>query len=98
MFTPSDNAEAGYPSREEAGVWLFNILQYTGHIDLTISLGYVIFLGVVGGGWVDHHPTLRALFGGRPVARPADAPSASAATRCPASTTSSCRASRRCPA
>jgi hypothetical protein len=25
MFTPSDNAEAGYPSREEAGVWLFNM-------------------------------------------------------------------------
>ena len=31
------------------GVWLFNILKYAGHIDLTISLGYVIFLGVVGG-------------------------------------------------
>jgi uncharacterized membrane protein YfcA len=31
------------------GVWLFNILKYTGHIDLTISLGYVIFLGIVGG-------------------------------------------------
>lgn len=31
------------------GVWLFNILKYSGHIDLTISLGYVVFLGVVGG-------------------------------------------------
>jgi uncharacterized membrane protein YfcA len=31
------------------GVWLFNELKYAGHIDLTISLGYVIFLGVVGG-------------------------------------------------
>jgi len=31
------------------GVWLFNILKDTGHIDLTISLGYVIFLGIVGG-------------------------------------------------
>lgn len=31
------------------GVWLFNKLKYAGHIDLTISLGYVIFLGVVGG-------------------------------------------------
>ena len=31
------------------GVWLFNVLKYAGHIDLTISLGYVIFLGVVGG-------------------------------------------------
>lgn len=25
MFTPSDNREAGYPSHEEAGVWLFNM-------------------------------------------------------------------------
>ncbi len=31
------------------GVWLFNVLKYAGHIDLTISLGYVTFLGVVGG-------------------------------------------------
>jgi len=31
------------------GVWLFNLLKYAGHIDLTIALGYVIFLGVVGG-------------------------------------------------
>lgn len=31
------------------GVWLFSLLKDTGHIDLTISLGYVIFLGVVGG-------------------------------------------------
>lgn len=31
------------------GVWLFNELKYAGHIDLTISLGYVIFLGIVGG-------------------------------------------------
>jgi uncharacterized membrane protein YfcA len=31
------------------GVWLFNILKDAGHIDLTISLGYVIFLGIVGG-------------------------------------------------
>ncbi|MGE3475492.1 MAG: sulfite exporter TauE/SafE family protein [Rhodospirillaceae bacterium] len=31
------------------GVYLFNILKSTGHIDLTISLGYVVFLGVVGG-------------------------------------------------
>jgi uncharacterized membrane protein YfcA len=30
------------------GVWLFNILKYAGHIDLTISLGYVFFLGIVG--------------------------------------------------
>ncbi len=30
------------------GVWLFNELKYAGHIDLTISLGYVIFLGIVG--------------------------------------------------
>ncbi len=30
------------------GVWLFNVLKSAGHIDLTISLGYVIFLGVVG--------------------------------------------------
>jgi hypothetical protein len=25
MFTPSDNDSAGYPSHEEAGVWLFNM-------------------------------------------------------------------------
>ncbi len=31
------------------GVWLFNVLKNAGHIDLTISLGYVTFLGVVGG-------------------------------------------------
>ena len=31
------------------GVWLFNVLQAAGHIDLTISLGYVVFLGFVGG-------------------------------------------------
>lgn len=31
------------------GVWLFNVLKAAGHIDLTISLGYVIFLGFVGG-------------------------------------------------
>ncbi|MBB4264959.1 sulfite exporter TauE/SafE family protein [Roseospira visakhapatnamensis] len=32
-----------------AGVWLFAVLQDLGHIDLTISLSYVVFLGVVGG-------------------------------------------------
>ena len=31
------------------GVWVFNILKRLGHIDVTISFGYVIFLGVVGG-------------------------------------------------
>jgi uncharacterized membrane protein YfcA len=31
------------------GVWLFSLLKGTGHIDLTISLGYVVFLGIVGG-------------------------------------------------
>ncbi len=31
------------------GVWLFNVLKAEGHIDLTISLGYVTFLGIVGG-------------------------------------------------
>jgi len=31
------------------GVWLFNVLKNADHIDLTISLGYVTFLGVVGG-------------------------------------------------
>ena len=31
------------------GVWVFNLLKQSGHIDLTISLGYVIFLGIVGG-------------------------------------------------
>jgi len=32
-----------------AGVWLFAWLQELGHIDLAISLCYVVFLGVVGG-------------------------------------------------
>jgi uncharacterized membrane protein YfcA len=32
-----------------AGVWLFGLLQRLGHIDLAISLCYVLFLGVVGG-------------------------------------------------
>lgn len=31
------------------GVLLFSFLKQTGHIDLTISLGYVVFLGAVGG-------------------------------------------------
>ena len=31
------------------GVWIFNILQRLGHIDVTIAIGYVIFLGIVGG-------------------------------------------------
>jgi hypothetical protein len=30
------------------GVWLFSLLRKLGHIDLTISLSYVIFLGVIG--------------------------------------------------
>ncbi len=29
LFTPSDNAELGYPSHEDAGIWLFNILGDT---------------------------------------------------------------------
>ena len=31
------------------GVWVFGLLKHSGHIDLAISLGYVLFLGVVGG-------------------------------------------------
>jgi uncharacterized membrane protein YfcA len=31
------------------GVWAFNVLKRLGHIDVTISFGYVIFLGIVGG-------------------------------------------------
>ena len=31
------------------GVLLFSLLKQTGHIDLAISLGYVVFLGAVGG-------------------------------------------------
>lgn len=30
------------------GVWLFSLLKLSGHVDLTISLGYVLFLGLVG--------------------------------------------------
>jgi len=47
------------------GVWLFNILKKSGHIDVTIAIGYVIFLGAVGGfmlyeslpGVLDRKPT-----------------------------------------
>ncbi len=31
------------------GVYLFSLLKDTGHIDLIIALGYVVFLGIVGG-------------------------------------------------
>ncbi len=31
------------------GVWVFNILKRLGHIDVTIGIGYVVFLGIVGG-------------------------------------------------
>jgi uncharacterized membrane protein YfcA len=31
------------------GVWLFSILKRLGHIDVTITTGYVVFLSVVGG-------------------------------------------------
>ncbi len=31
------------------GVWVFNILKRLGHIDVTIAIGYVVFLGIVGG-------------------------------------------------
>jgi len=31
------------------GVWLFSILKRLGHIDVTITTGYVLFLSVVGG-------------------------------------------------
>ena len=31
------------------GVWVFNILKRLGHIDVAISIGYVVFLGIVGG-------------------------------------------------
>src|SRR3954471_22823654 len=30
------------------GVWLFSVLKRLGHIDVTISLSYVVFLGSVG--------------------------------------------------
>jgi uncharacterized membrane protein YfcA len=31
------------------GVWIFSLLKHSGYIDLAISLGYVLFLGLVGG-------------------------------------------------
>jgi len=40
---------AGGVAGSAVGVWLFSLLKETGHIDLTISLGYVVFLGIVGG-------------------------------------------------
>lgn len=33
LFTPSDNAELGYPSNEDAGIWLFNIQPDSGVAD-----------------------------------------------------------------
>lgn len=33
LFTPSDNAELGYPSHEDAGIWLFNVRPETGVAD-----------------------------------------------------------------
>ncbi|MHB1205606.1 MAG: sulfite exporter TauE/SafE family protein [Rhodospirillaceae bacterium] len=51
------------------GVWVFSLLKKSGYIDLTISLGYVLFLGMVGGfmlteslpGVLKHRPTAVAL-------------------------------------
>ena len=48
------------------GVWVFNLLKQSGHIDLTISLGYVIFLGIVGGFMMIE--SLPGVLNGRPAA------------------------------
>jgi uncharacterized membrane protein YfcA len=48
-FTMGAVLTAGGFAGSILGVWLFNLLKFSGHIDLTISSGYVIFLGVVGG-------------------------------------------------
>ena len=45
------------------GVWLFALLRRVGQIDLVISLGYVLFLGTVGG-------IMLVEFGGRLVSPP----------------------------
>ena len=47
-FTMGLVLTAGGFAGSGVGVWLFNLLKDAGHIDLTISLGYVFFLGVVG--------------------------------------------------
>lgn len=40
---------AGSAAGTALGVWIFGLLQAIGQIDLTISLFYVVFLGVIGG-------------------------------------------------
>ena len=50
-----------------AGVWLFTLLRQLGQLDLTISLSYLILLGVVGGMMITE--SVRAILrarGGRP--------------------------------
>jgi len=46
MFTPSDNAVLGYPSREEAGVWLFNMSPGE-----TVQKDYYVRLTQLQRGW-----------------------------------------------
>lgn len=46
LFTPSDNQEVGYPSHEDAGIWLFNIqgdtLDGSFYLDFTpLSRGWI---------------------------------------------------------
>lgn len=53
LFTPSDNGELGYPSNEDAGIWLFNITGDTldGSFHLTFTL---LSRGWIYEGWMVH--------------------------------------------
>ncbi len=46
MFTPSDNEDSGYPSHEEAGVWLFNMSP-----GVTSQRDYYVRLTQLQAGW-----------------------------------------------
>ncbi|MDX2143634.1 MAG: sulfite exporter TauE/SafE family protein [Rhodospirillaceae bacterium] len=62
---------AGGLAGSALGVWLFSILRSQGHIDLTISISYVIFLGVIGGFmlWESLPGAIKKSPGPAPVAR-----------------------------
>ncbi len=52
VFTPSDNAANGYPSHEEAGIWLFNMAPFdTPQSDMWVRLTQ-LRLGWLYEGWV----------------------------------------------
>ena len=60
LFTPSDNAELGFPSNEDAGIWLFNVDPDVGVPDSLNPAFYLTFTPLTRGwayeGWIvrDH--------------------------------------------